>query len=179
MAEVKKLAPMILKWEGGLSKDKNDSASSFMCPTPFKGVLYHTNKGVTYRTWVKYFGTNNDARFLNMSNDDFSVILKEYWNIWRADEISNQSIANILVDWVLGSGHVGIKKVQTILGVSADGVVGPKTILAINNANQKELFEKIFDSRKTFLHNIVINKPSQKVFINGWMNRLNDFKFQA
>lgn len=177
MADVKKLAPFILKWEGGLSDDTRDSASKIMCPTPLNGRNYHTNKGVTYQTWIKYFGKLNDQRFLKMSNEDFSVILKQYWDVWKADEINNQSIANILVDWIWCSGHVGIRKVQAILGVAADGVVGSKTIQAINNYNQKLLFAKIHDARHTFLHNIVINKPSQKVFLKGWLNRLNDFKY--
>lgn len=178
MAEVIKLAPLILKWEGGLSDDIRDNASRIVCPTPLNNRYYHTNKGVTYQTWVKHFGKQNDHRFLKMSDKDFSIILKSYWYVWKADSINNQSIANILVDWLWGSGHVGIKKVQTILGVVADGIVGEKTINAINSADQKALFDKIFESRKVFLHNIVINKPNQKVFLKGWMNRLNDFEFK-
>jgi hypothetical protein len=47
----------------------------------------------------------------------------------------------------------------------------------VNSANQKELFEKIFNVRKKFFIDIVRNNPSQKRFIKGWLNRLNDFKY--
>jgi hypothetical protein len=31
-----------------------------------------------------------------------------YWDKWKADKIENQSIANLLVDWVWTSGKWGI-----------------------------------------------------------------------
>jgi len=33
---------------------------------------------------------------------------KNFWDKWKADLIKDQSIANILVDWVWGSGKYGI-----------------------------------------------------------------------
>lgn len=177
MAKIIELVPYIVKWEGGLTGDTTDTASKHMCPTPLKGKYYHTNKGVTYRVWVQYFGRSKDDRFLKMSDEDFSLILKKYWDVWRADEIGNQSIANILVDWQWNSGSTGIKKVQGILGVTEDGIVGKNTIKALNNENQKELFDKIFKTRKEFYESIVKRNPSQIKFLKGWMNRLNDYKF--
>lgn len=177
MAEIKKLTPLILKWEGGLSKDKRDTASSLFCPTAYRGEFYHTNKGVTYKTWVSIFGNDNDKRFFEMSSDDFNRVLRTYWNIWKADSIINQSVSNILVDWVWGSWTIGVKKVQKLIGVSADGVVGSKTITALNSVNQEKLFKDIFALREKYLNDIVKNNPSQKVYLKGWMNRLNDFKF--
>ena len=32
--------------------------------------------------------------------------------------------------------------------------------------------------RKAFFLNIVKKNPCQKVFLKGWLNRLNDFKFE-
>ena len=63
-----------------------------------------------------------------------------------------------------------------MLGVADDGVVGPKTIAAINNyPNQKELFQKLWNRRKAHFESIA--KNGKKQFLKGWLNRLNDFKF--
>lgn len=171
MADVNKLAPIIFKWEGGFVNDPIDKGGA-------------TNKGVTIATW-KQCGYDKDGdgdididdlKKLNLS--DATIVLKKYyWDRWKADQIKNQSIANILVDWVWGSGVHGIKIPQRLLGVVSDGIVGNKTIEAINNAEQSELFKKIWLARKEFLNGIVQRNPSQQRFIKGWLNRLNDFKF--
>lgn len=66
-----------------------------------------------------------------------------YWDRWQADRIENQSVANILVDWVWASGVHGIKRPQKILGVTVDGIVGDKTIAALNAMDPMSLFFKI------------------------------------
>lgn len=173
MSDVNKLAPIILKWEGGFVNDPVDKGGA-------------TNKGVTIATW-KQCGYDKDGDndidvedLKKLTLFDATIVLKKYyWDRWRADQIENQSVANILVDWVWGSGVHGIKIPQRLLGVTVDGIVGQKTIEAINNSDQSELFKKIWLARKDFLNGIVQRNPEQKRFIKGWLNRLNDFKFKA
>ena len=102
-----------------------------------------------------------------------------YWDKCLADEIENQSLAEIIVDWCVNSGMIGLRKVQEIAGTKPDGIAGKKTLAAINGADAGELFARIKDARKQFYTNIVKKNPSQKVFMNGWMNRLGMFKFVA
>lgn len=173
MAQVSGLTKLILKWEG--TRYTND-------PVDRGGP---TKMGITLDTWRHVgYDKNGDGKInaedVKLLNEkDFQMVLKKnFWDKWKADDIKNQSIANILVDWVWGSGIWGIKIPQRILGVKVDGVVGSKTIDAVNKANQRELFNKIFAERKQFLLNIVKRNPSQKKFIKGWLNRLNDFKFK-
>lgn len=142
--------------------------------------------GVTLSTWKAIgYDKDGDGRITQndldrMTEEDlYTRILKpHFWDLWKADRIDNQSVANLLVDWVWGSGSWGIVIPQRILNVKADGVVGNVTLSALNAAIQKELFKSIWYERKIYLLNLVVKDPTQKVFLKGWLNRLNDMKYE-
>lgn len=169
MADIKKFLPY-LQIEGKYSNDKSDSGGPTM-------------RGITWATFVQYcnqkgFPEPSISDLKNISDETWEDVVKTmFWNKWQADNIINQSIANILVDWFFNSGYWGIKIPQRILSQTTDGIVGYKTLYAVNTANQKGLFQDIKQSREQFYWNIVKNKPSQNKFIKGWLNRLNQFTF--
>ena len=171
MADINKLVPLIFKWEGNWSDNKNDKGGA-------------TNMGITLSTW-KSQGYDkdgdgdidiNDLKLIT-KQDVVELLRKGYWNRWKADQIKNQSIANLLVDWVWNSGIHGIKIPQRVLGVTADGIVGIKTINTINKSNSEILFNKLKQARREFFIKIAKNDKTQLVFLKGWLNRLDDFKF--
>lgn len=166
MADVSKLAPLILKWEGGYANDKDDKGGCTM-------------KGVTIAVFRKYYGnykTCNDLK--NITDTQWLHILKTgYWDKMKADQIENQSIANLCVQMCWGSGPVtAIKKIQSCLGANPDGIVGPKTLALLNAPNRKATFDKLWNMRRTWFINIAKVGNNQK-FLKGWLNRLNDYKF--
>lgn len=174
MAKIDILAPFILSWEGGYCNIPGDSGG-------------HTNKGVTLATWRKYGYDKNDDDVINEKDvmliteyDAIYEIMKPvYWDKWRADEIQSQSVANLLVDWYWNSGKYGIRIPQFALGVTVDGIVGQKTIAAINNYKygEKELFVKLWKEREAYIELIAVNQ--KKKFKAGWLNRLNGIKYGA
>ena len=172
MADIRVLAPFILSWEGGFVNDPADRGGA-------------TNMGVTIGTWrqVGYDKDGdgdidvNDLRELTPHDVIERVLRPHYWNRWKADDIIDQSVANICVDWVWTSGKHGITRVQRILGVKEDGIVGPKTLHALNGADPHFLFLQILTERRIFLDELVQNNPSQQRFYNGWMRRLNAIKY--
>lgn len=173
MSKVSELIPHILKWEGGWSNDKADKGGPTM-------------KGVTLAVYTAYCnkhgkGNPTQQQLKNISKKEWEDILKSmYWDRWKADQINNQSVANLLVDWLWTSGVYGIKYPQQVLGVEDDGKVGPKTLAAVNNyPNQEELFNRLWSRRKQHFTAIANSRPDNAKFLKGWLNRLNDFKFVA
>lgn len=171
MANVNKLAPFILKWEGGFVNDPDDLGGA-------------TNQGVTLATYMQYcrkkgYPVPTVERLKNLSEREWTEIMKTmYWDRWKADKIANQSVANILVDWVWASGVHGIKRPQKILGVAVDGIVGNQTLDAVNAKDAKELFFAIKADRIRFIDEICKARPANEKFRRGWMNRINNLTFE-
>lgn len=171
MANSSKLIPFILQWEGGFVNDPDDLGGA-------------TNKGITIGTFTEYrrkkglkAPTVNDLK--NISDAEWYDVFKSlYWDRWRADEIKNQSVANIVVDWVWASGVPGIKRPQKLLGVTADGLVGAKTITAINAAEPKELFDALKEDRAKFIDEKCKARPKNEKYRKGWMNRINAIRYE-
>jgi lysozyme family protein len=171
MAEVKKLVPFILIHEGGFVDDPDDLGGA-------------TNKGITIGTYATYckrkgYPAPTVERLKMMTQDTWTEIMKSmYWDRWKADKIINQSVANILVDWVWASGVNGIKRPQQLLGVKPDGLVGPQTLASVNAKDAEALFYAIKADRIRFIDEICAKRPANLKFKRGWLNRINDFKFE-
>ena len=171
MAKSIKLIPFILQWEGGFVNDPVDLGGA-------------TNKGVTigtFRDFRKRKGlpapTVDDLK--NISESEWHDIFKSlYWDMWKADEIKSQAVANILVDWVWASGSHGIKRPQRLLGVKADGIVGKQTIAALNAMDAATLFKMIKDDRAKFIDEICKARPANERFRKGWTNRINSIRYE-
>lgn len=171
MANPKILFKKIQKWEGGWSDHKSDKGGK-------------TNMGITLTTWKgcgydKDGDGDIDADDLRLITPDdvFQVFKKNYWDRWKADHIRSQALADILVDWVWASGKHGIVRVQHLLGLTADGIVGPKTLANLNEVNARTFFQVVKEDRARFIDELCKKNPSQEVFRKGWINRINDFTF--
>jgi lysozyme family protein len=170
------------KWEGGLSRDKADSASSYPCPMPYEGKTgWHTNIGITYSAWVGFYGKLKDKEFFDMSSEDwFRVFKKGYWDKVKGDDYDSKNIAIFVTGMAWGSGsYQAIKSLQKSIndcGVkcTVDGKIGPKTIAASNSIDARKLFDALTAERERFFR--AISKGKNAKFLKGWLNRLEDYK---
>ena len=173
MAEIKKLAPWILKWEGGFVNDPDDLGGA-------------TNMGVTIGT-VKNLGLkydkNGDGKITKedvkriTKRDAIDIMKKNYWDKCKADQIDSQAVANILVDWYWMSGVNATKGIQRLVGVSVDGKIGKDSLKAINETsqiNEQKFVEQLYQVRKEFYNTIIKRNSKLESFRKGWTNRLND-----
>lgn len=168
MANADLLIPHILYFEGGYACVEGDSGS-------------HTNSGVTIGTYRYYFGKDKTVEDLkHMSRKEWMYIFRlGFWNPCKADQIENQSLANLIVDscWLSGTRST-IKKVQRAIGVTPDGIVGKVTLGVLNNYPE-DCFYKIYHMRVAFYDKIIENNPKLARFKKGWLNRLNSINFNA
>lgn len=167
MADSSKLVPFILSWETDkYTNNKYDRGGA-------------TKYGITLATWRKVGYDKNGDGVLNeedvklLTKDDFHRVFKQnFWNACKADKIQDQSVANMLVDFAYNSG---VKRaatyLQLTLGITADGIIGNKTLFAINKSNGKRLFERFKKTRENYLKSIA--KGTQKDFIDGWQRRVS------
>lgn len=184
MAQVDSIIPHLLKWEAsttrrgdetladcftrakthGYSHDKTDSGGATMC-------------GVTLAAFRQHFGKDKTADDLKAitAQQWTDILYQDYWQRWRADEINDTAVACMLVDWLWHSGKFGIRIPQYMLGVKVDGVVGAKTITAVNAHDGRELFDDLKEERKNFLTRIATG--GKKKYLQGWLNRVNDLDY--
>ena len=171
MAKIQPLADFILSFEGGYVNHPNDKGGP-------------TNMGVTLKTWqTQGYDKNHDGRIdakdvkLITKADAVSILRRCYWNRWKADGIKDQSTANIQEERVWIDGTPGITLIKEMLGVTADGIVGNKTLKALNSQPPKQFFERIKARRKQYILGIIAKHPSQKVLEKGWLRRLDAISY--
>ena len=172
MANIELFAPFVFKWEGGFANDPNDKGG----PT-FRGVTLATWKQIGYDKDPDGEITSSDLRLLNKQEIVNKVLKPLYWDQWHADQMISQSTANLLVDWVWCSGKWGIILPQRVMHLLPDGIVGDKTLQAVNSADPQELFLELQQRRKEYLENICRSRRANSKFLQGWLNRLYDLKF--
>lgn len=176
MANFKLYFPTLMKYEGG--EKFTDRASD-------RGGA--TKWGMTLKTWIASgYDKDGDGDIdvndlkVTTSADAEKIAKRLYWDKIAGDNIDSQSIAEFLFDWAYNSGSgIAVKKIQQILGLKPDGIMGPHTLEKINDANAKDLFQRLKDTRELYFRAIVRNDPKQSVNLNGWLNRNNSFKFKG
>lgn len=172
MAALKSFVDKILHWEGaGFVVLKNDKGG----PTKM-GITLGTWQGIGYDKDKDGDIDVDDLKAIDAK--DYERVVQKFWDRWQADKINNQSIAEILVDWVWTSGSHGIEIPQKLLGVTPDGKVGPKTLAALNGQVPSVIFARIKEARAAFYNRIALRNPTQKKWLKGWLNRNNSFSFR-
>ncbi|MDA3883000.1 MAG: hypothetical protein PF481_06925 [Bacteroidales bacterium] len=162
----------VLVNEGGYVNDPDDPGGE-------------TYKGVTRKYFPKWEGwTNVDllkqkSSFpKNLDGDsELQEMIKSFYegNFWdrvKGDDITDQDIATSIFDFAVNAGaKTSASLAQMVVGATADGIIGPKSIAAINGYNQ-ELFIAKFTLAKIsrYIH-IVKNRSKSRKYFYGWVRR--------
>ena len=62
-------------------------------------------------------------------------------------------------------------KVRKLVSVPADGIMGPKTLKAINT-HDDTAFDEMYDTLEMdYYEMLVVNDPRKRIYAKGWRNR--------
>lgn len=154
------------KKEGGmvLTDDKDDKGGM-----TFAGISrrYHPR----WKGWgiIDLGNFSKDPRLEGLVKDYF---FKQFWGKIKGNEITDQSIANFFYDTAVNFDLVeAVKTVQKICCVIPDGIVGPKTIMAINTISRDYFFSNLRSSRVKYRVERITEDPSQEKYFKGWVKR--------
>jgi lysozyme family protein len=165
-ADFQRALAFVLKAEGGYTNHPSDRGGP-------------TNKGILQREYDQYRRDNGlpsaDVRdILNAEVED--IYLHDYWLAGRCDRMPwPVSLAHF--DACVNTGVAQAAKfLQRTVGTRDDGVVGPLTLAALTSALEREspgaLAARLARQRIAFYRGLAKRDPEQRVFLKGWLNRL-------
>ncbi len=158
---------LTLQFEGGFSNNPLDSGGATM-------------KGVTQRVYDGY-RRNRGLKIQSVksiSNIEVSdIYYNQYWLPAQCDELK-WPLAAVEFDTAVNFGvHGAVTMLQRVLGgLTVDGDFGPKTRAKVLASNQNKIALAFCDARIAWRKKRVLQKPSQIVFLKGWLNRDNTLK---
>jgi lysozyme family protein len=104
-----------------------------------------------------------------------AIYRKDYWLPIRADELP-VSIRYAVFDAAVNSGNAqAIRWLQRAVGANADGVIGPRTLQAVRDANPDVVLRRMLSQRLRFMTDLR-NWPA---FSRGWARRIADLMESA
>ena len=128
-----------------------------------------TNLGVTKRVWEEWGGTK-DMRDLT-PEDVAPLYKKNYWDRVKGDDLPS-GLDLAVFDWAVNSGTGrAAKKLQSMIGTTADGGIGPNTLKALANYVESEGLEKTIDDYKKVRQAFYESLSTFETFGRGWTRR--------
>jgi lysozyme family protein len=133
-----------------------------------------TNMGITMATLSSYLGrqaTTTDVQSLTVAQAG-TIYAGRYWIPMRCDAVVAQANANAMFDLSVIAGVVQASKLaQGVCGATQDGVIGAKTVAAINAMLLGDFPAKLGLAACKFFGAIVVKDATQGVFLANWLHR--------
>jgi len=183
MASFDKAIVNTFKAEGGFENDKEDNANFV------NGVCIGTNRGISAQAYYAYFKrvpTEQQMRELTVEVA-MQIFKGNYWDKVAGDFIVNQSVAELVFQFIIGSGQGQLSDIKDIANkangkvvlVSNDIALTKMDAAFLNGLNQSLFFKGLWNFRLAFYDRVVANNPAKMKYLKGWQNRLNTHKFIA
>ncbi|MDQ3003498.1 MAG: hypothetical protein M3Y08_19845 [Fibrobacterota bacterium] len=166
MAKFEKALPRLLHDEGGKVDDPIDPGG-------------RTAYGITQKSWHAYRKNWQQPTkdVFDLTPDDVAAFfLMEYWLPLKCKLIASQELADLLLSMAVLQGRgPAVRRLQSLLGVKADGVMGAQSILAIDRY-PGNLIHDYCDANAAFFDRLIAKRPASAKYRNGWMNRLAKYR---
>jgi lysozyme family protein len=152
--------------EGGYSDNPADSGGP-------------TNYGITQGSWDAYTAAQGLAPSpvsgLPLSTAK-AIYQHAYWDAGHCQALP-EKLGICHFDWCVNHGVGGAAfTLQEALGVTQDGDIGPATLAAAAVGSVEPKVSRYLALRRAWYKQDVANNQSQSVFLDGWMNRVNNLQ---
>lgn len=103
-----------------------------------------------------------------------AIYVRQYVAPFRRlfDVTSSGVLAALIDDAVLSGVNTVIKRLQAVLRVTIDGVIGPQTIAAVRAAPPNRLQQRLVVNRAIRVARLVQSADSNLSFLTGWITRI-------
>lgn len=131
-----------------------------------------TNLGVTKRVYEEWVGhTVNESVMRSLKPANVAPIYKKnYWDKVKCSKLPS-GLDLCVFDSAVNSGPTRAAKwLQHTVGAKEDGVIGPKTLAAINTLDTADVINNYMDTRLKFLKSLSI----WPTFGKGWGRRVEE-----
>jgi lysozyme family protein len=160
----------VLEVEGGYTNDPVDRGGA-------------TNKGILQRGYDRYRKAEGlrPADVRDILNVEVEEIYRDnYWLEGDCDRLP-WPVSLVHFDACVNTGVTQAARfLQRSVGAEPDGRIGPKTLEAVRVALEKHapvaLAERLLLRREPFYRRLAQVDPSQKRFLQGWLNRVEKLK---
>lgn len=134
-----------------------------------------TKFGITQKTlsqWRKHPCQKTDIE--NLTEAEARQILTELFLFAPGFvHLNDPNLRAFMTDWGVNSGPtIPVKALQQAMGTTADGIIGPSTLKAANQADASALYKRLYQSRLHFIGHLIGRDASQAIFAEGWLDRM-------
>ncbi|AXG42217.1 MULTISPECIES: glycoside hydrolase family 108 protein [Photorhabdus] len=106
-------------------------------------------------------------------DDATEIYYRDFWLKAGCDKLP-AGISLAVFDAAVQHGiKPAVQQLQRAVGVRDDGVIGPVTLNAVETFAPQYLFIRLLNRRALAYARIIAVNPTQKVFLDGWFNRLD------
>lgn len=155
--DFQKSMKFVLDAEGGYTNDPADPGGE-------------TNYGIDKRS---HPDVNIKELTVEQATD---IYFTEYWVKFNCAQFA-WPLNCVYFDCCVNTGNKQSNKfLQRAVGTEADGILGPKTLGAVNSKSIDVVANAVIGQRQKFYETLAENKPTLKKFLKGWTNRNNNLR---
>lgn len=137
-----------------------------------------TNLGIEQRTYDAYRKSKNlpHVPVQNITYGDAkNLYFDMYWEPNQYEQLPD-NISYIVADNAVNAGPTNANRIlQSYVGTKADGIIGPKTIKAVQDTYKKNpsgLENQVLDGIMERYGRIAMENPEKAKYLKGWGNRV-------
>lgn len=159
---------IVLRNEGGYANNPKDPGGA-------------TNFGITQSKYNSYRQAKHLSQIpvKEITHEEVTAIYRDIWRTSKSDILSTfrPYLAIAHFDCAVNTGDSQAAKIlQRAVLADDDGIIGPNTIKSIRQCEEEVALRNELEWRAEFYQLLVKKRPTLKVFLKTWNNRIEDVR---